>query len=74
MLKLAGLFVQQDVALEKASDLISLRIATVRIFINTLMGRVFVTEEMVVDEIARVTWAVLVRVCLHEKDRVAAQY
>ena len=74
MLSLAGSLVQQDAILEEASDLGSLRIATVPVAINTIMGRVIVTEEMVTDEIVRVTKAVPIKVRPHEKGRPGALY
>ncbi|CCU83143.1 TE1a [Blumeria hordei DH14] len=74
ILSLAGSFAQQDAILEKATDLTSLRIATVPVAINTIMGRVLITEEMVTDDIVRITKTVPVKVRPHGKGRLGAPY
>ncbi|CCU75383.1 EKA-like protein [Blumeria hordei DH14] len=74
LLDSAESFVQVDAILEKASDLVALRIATIPVAIHTLPGKVVVTNKMVTDEIARVTSKVPVRVRPHEKGRVGAPY
>lgn len=74
LLDSAESFVQVDAILEKASDLVALRIATIPVAIHTLLGKVVVTDEMVAEEIARVTSKVPVRVRPHGKGRVGAPY
>ena len=74
LLNAAESFSRAGAKLETASDLATLRIASVPVTINTLGGRITVTEEMVADEITRTTKAVPVRVRPHGEGRVGAPY
>lgn len=52
----------------------ALQISTVPVAIHTLLGKVPVTEEMVIEEITRVTKAVPVKLRPHGKTRPDAPY
>ena len=58
--------------LEKASDLIVLRISTVPVALSTRLGRVQITEEMVINEISRITKAIPFKARPHGKSRLGA--
>lgn len=65
-------FVSIGAKLEKASDLVVLRISTVPVALNTRLGKVHVTDEMVVDEITRITKTAPLKVRPHGKSRLGA--
>ncbi|EPQ67534.1 hypothetical protein BGT96224_A21238 [Blumeria graminis f. sp. tritici 96224] len=52
--------------LERASDLAAIRISNVPVAITTLLGRIHVTEEMVTNEITRVTKAAPLKARPHD--------
>ncbi|CCU81324.1 EKA-like protein [Blumeria hordei DH14] len=74
LLNAAECFLPIDGKLEEASDIVALRISTVPVAIHTLLGMVPVTEEMVIEEITRVTKAVPVKVRPHGKNHHGALY
>ncbi|KAI0991904.1 hypothetical protein K3495_g16283, partial [Podosphaera aphanis] len=72
LLDLAEAFTAVEAKLEKASELVVLRISTVPVALNTRLGKVQITEEMVLNEIIRITKATPLKVRLHGKSRLGA--
>ncbi|KAI1002490.1 hypothetical protein K3495_g5711 [Podosphaera aphanis] len=68
----AETFTSMGAKLEKASDLTVLRISTVPMALNTRLGRVLITEEMVINEITRITKATPFKARPHGKSRLGA--
>ncbi|KAI1003192.1 hypothetical protein K3495_g5015 [Podosphaera aphanis] len=68
----AKTFTSMGAKLEKASDLTVLRISTVPMALNTRLGRVLITEEMVINEITRITKATPFKARPHGKSRLGA--
>ena len=60
--------------LERASDLAAIRISNVPVAITTLLGRIHVTEEMVTNEITRVTKAAPLKARPHGNSSLGAPY
>ncbi|KAI1001736.1 hypothetical protein K3495_g6467 [Podosphaera aphanis] len=74
LIDLAKYFAPIGAKLEKASDLVVFRISTVPVAIGSLLGRVHITEEMVKNEITRVTNTAPVKVRSHGKSKEGAPY
>ncbi|KAI1005856.1 hypothetical protein K3495_g2363 [Podosphaera aphanis] len=72
LLESAEAFTAMEAKLEKASDLVVLRISTVPVALNTRLGRVQITEEMVLNEITRITKATPLKARPHGKSRLGA--
>ena len=72
LIDLAESFAPIGAKLEKASDLVVFRISTVPVAIISILGRVHITEEMVKNEITRVTNTVPVKVRPHGKSKEGA--
>ena len=68
----AETFTSMGAKLEKASDLTVLRISTVPVALNTRLGRVQITEEMVINEITRITKATPFKARPHGKSKLGA--
>ncbi|KAI0995416.1 hypothetical protein K3495_g12763, partial [Podosphaera aphanis] len=72
LLESAEAFTAMEAKLEKASDLVVLRISTVPVALNTRLGRVQITEEMALNEITRITKATPLKARPHGKSRLGA--
>ena len=55
--------------MEETSDLVAFQISTVLVVIQALLGKAPVMEEIVIEEITRVTKAVLAKVRPYGKNR-----
>ena len=74
LLDSAEAFTTLGAKLEEASDLVVLRISTVPLALNTVMGRLIVSEELIRDEILRVTDTIPLKVRPHGKSRLGAPF
>lgn len=72
LLDSAEAFTPLGAKLEKASDLVVLRFSTVPVALNTAMGRIIFTEELIRDEIVRNTDMTPLKVRPHGKNRLGA--
>ncbi|KAI0991440.1 hypothetical protein K3495_g16747, partial [Podosphaera aphanis] len=72
LIESAEAFTSMRAKLEKSSDLIVLRISTVPVALSTRLGKVQITEEMVINEITRITKATPFKARPHGKSRLGA--
>ena len=74
LLDSAEAFTTLEARLEKASDLVVLRFSTVPVALNTVIGRLIVTEELIRDEIIRNTDITPLKVRPHGKSRLGVPH